>query len=292
MRETIYDSCKVEYNLGDTDIILQKKCMNILYGVCTSNGYIIKDTFKVVKRSPPILTNMQSGGVMYVYIDYSAEVVTLKKGEYVEAKITKLTPKLGNLAEIIVKSSYNGTNISVGDVILPNDLQMPGTKVSENDKVIVQILTSSFITGGEKIRAVGIIYANLTQDPSKYKLFYNKLHDYKEQQSEPSLPNLLEEPKVSSGEWCGENNIKDSKSGWEKEPDESLQKTEDEDQPSVKSGWRRGTEGSEFKATKMPKTSHPSKADGVEEPKVPNKRISGKTKITNLNKEQLVNIRV
>lgn len=155
MRKEIQDTIKVEYHLGDTDDILEMKCKNILNSKCGSYGYIITDTFEMVSRSPPVLTNMENGGKLYTIIKFQATAVTLQKGEIIQAKIIKITPKLGASAVIIIDG------VNVADIILPNDMQPPGLKIKEGEFVDIRIMISSYGVGWERIRGVGICVSNI-----------------------------------------------------------------------------------------------------------------------------------
>jgi DNA-directed RNA polymerase subunit E'/Rpb7 len=151
MKKEIQDTIKVEYHLGDTDEKIERKSMAILYGRCCSYGYIIPGSFEILKRSPPVLTNMENGGKMYIMVKFQASVVTLQKGEVVEGRILKVTPKLGASASIIVDGA------TVADVILPNDMQTPGVKIKEGENMDIKIMISSYGVGWERIRGVGIV---------------------------------------------------------------------------------------------------------------------------------------
>lgn len=151
MKKEIQDIVKVEYHLGDTESTIERRCMEILYGRCCSHGYIIPGSFEIIKRSPPMLTNMENGGRMYSVVHYKASVVTLQRGEVIEGRITKISPKLGASANVIVDDTV------VADVILPNDMQTPGIKMKEGDYVTIRIMISSYGVGWEKIRGVGIV---------------------------------------------------------------------------------------------------------------------------------------
>ena len=151
MKKEIQDIIKVEYHLGDTDISIEKRCMELLYGRCCSYGYIIPGSFEILKRSPPMLTNMESGGRMYSIVNYKAVAASLQRGEVIEGRIIKVSPKLGATANIIVDSTV------IADMILPNDMQTPGIKFKEGDYVKIRIMISSYGVGWERIRGVGIV---------------------------------------------------------------------------------------------------------------------------------------
>jgi DNA-directed RNA polymerase subunit E'/Rpb7 len=155
MKKEIQDTIKVEYQLGYTDEMIERKCMEYLYGQCCSYGFIIPGTFEIIKRTPPLLSNMENGGKMYSIVNYKAVVVSLQRGEVIEGRITKVSPKLGSSADIIVDDTV------VADVILPNDMQKPGIKVKEGDSVNIRIMISSYGVGWERIRGVGIVESKM-----------------------------------------------------------------------------------------------------------------------------------
>lgn len=155
MKKDIEDTIKVEYHLGDTEMMIENRCMEILYGRCCSYGFIIPGSFEIVKRSPPMLTNMENGGMMYTIVKFKAIAVTLHRGEVIKGRIMKVSPKLGSSANIIVDDTV------VADVILPNDMQLPSMKLKEGDNVNIKIMISSYGVGWERIRGVGIVTEKL-----------------------------------------------------------------------------------------------------------------------------------
>lgn len=155
MKKDIEDTIKVEYHLGDTDAAIERRCMENLYGRCCSYGFIIPGSFEILKRSPPMLTNMENGGLMYTIVKFKAVAVTLQRGEIIEGRILKVSPKLGASANVIVDDTV------VGDVILPNDMQKAGMKLKEGDRVNINIMISSYGVGWERIRGVGIVTEKL-----------------------------------------------------------------------------------------------------------------------------------
>ena len=155
MKKDIEDTIKVEYHLGDTEMMIENRCMEILYGRCCSYGFIIPGSFEIVKRSPPMLTNMENGGMMYTIVKFKAIAVTLHRGEVIKGRIMKVSPKLGSSANIIVDDTV------VADVILPNDMQVPSMKLKEGDNVNIKIMISSYGVGWERIRGVGIVTEKL-----------------------------------------------------------------------------------------------------------------------------------
>lgn len=155
MKKDIEDTIKVEYHLGDTEMMIENRCMEILYGRCCSYGFIIPGSFEIVKRSPPMLTNMENGGMMYTIVKFKAIAVTLHRGEVIKGRIMKVSPKLGSSANIIVDDTV------VADVILPNDMQVPSMKLKEGDSVNIKIMISSYGVGWERIRGVGIVTEKL-----------------------------------------------------------------------------------------------------------------------------------
>ena len=151
MKKDIEDTIKVEYHLGDTEMMIENRCMEILYGRCCSYGFIIPGSFEIVKRSPPMLTNMENGGMMYTIVKFKAIAVTLHRGEVIKGRIMKVSPKLGSSANIIVDDTV------VADVILPNDMQVPSMKLKEGDSVNIKIMISSYGVGWGRIRGVDIV---------------------------------------------------------------------------------------------------------------------------------------
>lgn len=145
----IVDTKKVEYDLGDTDEDIYKKCVKNLEGVCDKNGYVIPGSVRILGRSFPV--NMIGNGKMISYVKYEMKVGVINDGDNVEVHVKKSTKGVGSLASVIVSDR------EIGTIILPDDIQDPGKRASENDIVRVKILTSTFAYGWDTIRGVGKI---------------------------------------------------------------------------------------------------------------------------------------
>lgn len=145
----IVDTKKVEYDLGDTDEDIYKKCVTNLEGLCDRNGYVIPGSVHIIGRSFPV--NMVGNSKMISYVKYKMKVGVIKDGDDVEVQVKKTTKGVGSLASVIVNDR------EIGTIILPDDIQDPGKCASENDVVRVKILTSTFAYGWDTIRGVGKI---------------------------------------------------------------------------------------------------------------------------------------
>jgi len=145
----IVDTKKVEYDLGDTDEDIYKKCVKNLEGLCDKNGYVIPGSVNILGRSFPV--NMVGNGKMISYVKYEMKVGVINDGDVVEVQVKKTTKGVGSLASVIINDK------EIGTIILPDDIQDPGKRASENDVIRVKILTSTFAYGWDTIRGVGKI---------------------------------------------------------------------------------------------------------------------------------------
>ena len=145
----IIDTKKIEYDLGDTDDDIYNKCVKNLEGLCDKNGYVIPGSVEILGRSYPV--NMIGNGKMISYVKYKMNVGIINTGDEIEVQIKKSTKGVGSLGSVIINNS------EIGTIILPDDIQEPGKRASENDIIRVKILTSTFAYGWDTIRGVGKI---------------------------------------------------------------------------------------------------------------------------------------
>jgi hypothetical protein len=148
--EEIIATKKVEYDLGDTDEDIYKKCVKDLEGICDANGYILPGNTTIEGRSFPV--NMLGNGKMITHIRYRAKVGIIRTGDEIEVQVKKVTKGVGSLASVIVNN-----NTEIGTIILPDDIQDPGKKGSENESLRIKVLTCTFAYGWDMIRGVGKI---------------------------------------------------------------------------------------------------------------------------------------
>jgi hypothetical protein len=140
---------KIEYEMGDTDETIYKKCVQGLEGLCNSEGYVIPGSTEIIARTFPV--NMIGNGRMNIHAKYSCQIGMIENGDILDVQVKRVTKGVGALASVCV----NGVDIA--NVILPDDIQEPGKRANENEIVKIQILTRSFALGWDTIRCVGKI---------------------------------------------------------------------------------------------------------------------------------------
>lgn len=145
----ITNTLKLDYVIGYNDDDIERKCIELLENKCCSDGFVIPGTVEILGRSFPV--NMVGNGKMVVYVNYKCKVAGFEKNDIVEVKVTKVTKGVGAMGSVYVM------NKEIGKVIIPDDIQMVGKKATENDNVMVKILTSTYGYGWDMYRGVGLI---------------------------------------------------------------------------------------------------------------------------------------
>jgi hypothetical protein len=140
---------KVEYDFGDTDEDILKKCVRDVEGMCNVEGFVLPGSLEIEGRSYPV--NMVGNARMNTHVRYKCKVGVIGNGDIVDVQVKRITKGVGALANVYV----NGVDIA--NVIIPNDIQEAGKTASENEILKVKILTRSFALGWDMIRAVGKI---------------------------------------------------------------------------------------------------------------------------------------
>lgn len=140
---------KVDYELGDTDDTILKKCTDILENRCGTNGFVIPRTVEIVARSPP--QHVIGKVSMQVHVNYKCKIGVVNTGDVIDVFVTKITKGVGAMASVYVE------NTEIGKVIIPDDIQEDGKRANENDTVKVRILTSAHSFGSDMYRGVGKI---------------------------------------------------------------------------------------------------------------------------------------
>jgi hypothetical protein len=138
---------KVEYDIGDTDDDILKKCVKDIEGMCNVEGYVLPGSLVIEGRSFPV--NLVGNGKMNVHVRYNCKIGVISNGDTVEVQVKRVTKGVGCLANVCVDG------IDIANVIIPDDIQDVGKRANENEVVKIKVLTHSLALGWDAIRAVG-----------------------------------------------------------------------------------------------------------------------------------------
>lgn len=150
----------VRYIIGDNDSKIINRLADEIEGTCGSEGFILPESCRMISRSAPFLNRNTNGGITNVIVKYECDMVILKTGDKISAKIIGKN-RLGAMAEYYVNDTV------VSKIILPSDIQERGAdEYLKRDKLVdIEILDHRFGFGWDKITAVGrVIIAKKTTD--------------------------------------------------------------------------------------------------------------------------------
>jgi DNA-directed RNA polymerase subunit E'/Rpb7 len=170
-RITIEDTRKIMYDPilhkdKNIDEYIQEELATHLEGVCNEVGLIVPGSIIIQKRSVPALNTLDIGGLMFIMVSYSAEVIEIPQGSILDATIRKMN-KMGIQAEVDCWCSgeKSSEKLIVANVMIPTEL-MESQKdeelnifdlFKEGEMVRVKILGSRFHSGDKIILCVGVL---------------------------------------------------------------------------------------------------------------------------------------
>ena len=138
------------YNLGkDIDNLLLEKLKNKLGNKCTKNGYILKDSIKILERSIGTIKTTHFNGLTIYNIKLEIKVCNPTEGDVVNCQVIGKN-KMGILAKqfpmLIALSKIHHTNLSRFDSIMPNDY------------IKIKVIDSKFSINDDEIQVIGKLY--------------------------------------------------------------------------------------------------------------------------------------
>ena len=156
----VESTMRVRYFMGDNDSKIINRLADSIEGLCGPDGMILPGSAEIVSRTPPFLTNIENGGVLYTIVKYRAQSLTLPEGTIIDAKIIEVENHQGAIA------LYSIDGHSVASIMLPTVLQDPKFKdlLRLNHLVRVKILMAEFGNGWKMINAVGQIIGETTKN--------------------------------------------------------------------------------------------------------------------------------
>jgi DNA-directed RNA polymerase subunit E'/Rpb7 len=157
MNRKIYYTQIINYTEGiqacnlDKDInnLLLEKIKHKLGNKCTKNGYVIKDSIKILERSIGTIKTTHFNGLTTFNIKLEVKVCNPSEGDIVSCQVIGKN-KMGILAKqfpmLIALSKIHHTNLSRFDSIMPND------------EIKIQVIDSKFSINDEEIQVIGKLY--------------------------------------------------------------------------------------------------------------------------------------
>lgn len=131
----------------DIDSVVRDKLQNLVEGVCYEDGFILKGSCKVIKRSPgKIVSHNNKAGIQYT-ITYHAKIISPSPGDVYQAHIDNVN-KMGAIAYIKVKSA-DTLEESPLIIIIPKNY-FEGTRWNLEDLTKEQVITVEVV--GERTR--------------------------------------------------------------------------------------------------------------------------------------------
>ena len=103
----------------DIDNVIKQKLQRLVEGVCYEDGYIIKGSSQIIKRSPgKVVSHNNKGGIQYD-ITYKANIISPSEGDIYDAIIENVN-KMGAIAYIRLKENDTNDDSPV-IIIIPKD---------------------------------------------------------------------------------------------------------------------------------------------------------------------------
>ena len=133
------------------DETLSEKLRNKIEEKCISDGFVKKDSIKILKKGLGALKGSQFNGNITYELLYNAEICNPKKGSTIQAKV-KFINKLGVLA------SNGPLTIIVGRQFHQNTELFD--KLSQDDIIDVEVIASKFSLDDREIKIIAKIKTN------------------------------------------------------------------------------------------------------------------------------------
>ena len=126
----------IELN-SNLDSVIYTKLKNKVEGLCFENGYILKDSVKIINRDLGRLSTINDKSYINFRIKYNANVILPSKGDIMENFYIYKKNKMGLIAYFKYKD-YNDSNSPI-NAIIPNEFIDNIDDYSINDKIKIKI---------------------------------------------------------------------------------------------------------------------------------------------------------
>jgi DNA-directed RNA polymerase subunit E'/Rpb7 len=166
-RVVIEDTRKILYDPilhRDLDTFVKQELTQNLEGICNEIGLVIPGSIRIQKRSIPALNTLDIGGMMFVMVSYTAEVIEIVQGAILDVVVKKIN-KMGIQGEVNCWCSGEQSDVQlpIATILLPVELavsteqQERFANIKEEDTISVKILGSRFHSGDSVIVCVGVL---------------------------------------------------------------------------------------------------------------------------------------
>ena len=143
------------------DNVLLKKIKEEIEGKCINEGFIMKDSIVITRRSLGRLMASHFNGDVIYNITYKAKVCNPHEGQIIKSVVTNIN-KMGVLANV-----YNDDNYPL-NILLAKQHHINNeyfSKLVEGDIIYIEILGKKFEFGDTKIAVIGKLSEKQTKKP-------------------------------------------------------------------------------------------------------------------------------
>ena len=148
------DPKEINSNLENT---IRTKLKETLEGLCFEDGYIIKDSITIIKRSIGGIQTRNNQSQIKYHINYKASVVSPNNGDIIETHVNNIN-KMGVVGYIKLKDEDTSEN-SPMIVIIPKEYFEKSivniSDINVGQKLNVSIIDSRVKYNSDKIQAIG-----------------------------------------------------------------------------------------------------------------------------------------
>ena len=153
---------------NDIDTILKNKIVSEVEGMCVNNGYIKKNSVRIVQRSIGKLMMSQFNGNIIYNIRYVAMVCNPHEGDIIKCRVENIN-KMGIMAYI--DDTDSPMSILIAKQHHLDNEYFP--KLQEKDEIHIKIIGKRFEFGDNKISVIGLLH----DAPSSTKKQTNEVGD-------------------------------------------------------------------------------------------------------------------
>jgi len=177
--------------------ILTKQIKQEIEGKCINEGYIKRDSIRIIKRSVGRIMDMQFNGNIIYNIIYTAGVCNPHEGMVLKCYVENIN-KMGIMAYI--KDDNSPLNILLAKQHHQDNDYF--TELRENDEIFVSILGKRFEFGDEKISIIG----RLIDKPDDFKNSTKEKEPMVEEKVE-GVTDIIYSNKIKTYKWLSNFNI-------------------------------------------------------------------------------------
>lgn len=140
---------------NDIDNTIFLKLKKEKEGKCYENGFILKDTIEILKRSIGKVSIHNNKSIIHYIISYKAKIISINKGDKLNIYINSMN-KMGIIGYIkINKFNLNEFNDSPLFIIIPNEYINSDEDIKLNDKIKIEVLARRIKFDNDKIQIIG-----------------------------------------------------------------------------------------------------------------------------------------